>query len=43
MLKNEIEVLANCDHKYIIKILAIYQEDETFNLIMEYFDGLNLF
>lgn len=24
ILKNEIEVLSNCDHKYIIKLLAIY-------------------
>lgn len=42
-VQNEIMILARCSHENVIKIRAVFQEDNDFCLLMELSEGNNLF
>ena len=42
-LINEVEILSELDHPYIMKIIEFYDEKNSFYIITELFEGKELF
>ncbi len=43
VLRNEILILARCNHKNIIRLYAAFASQEEFHLVLEFSPGQNLF
>jgi serine/threonine protein kinase len=41
--KREIEIIKLCNHKYIIKMIDFYENQDTYYIVLEFLEGNNLF
>lgn len=40
---NEIDILRVTHHPHIVKLLAFYEDERHFNIVLEYLEGKDLF
>ena len=41
--KNEVRMLQNLDHPYIVKLIDVFKDSENYHLVIEYCKGVELF